>query len=245
MTDRESKPTIHGFVDRIDDELSEPPLEDTEPPEERVPSDPPPSKEKRVDVPKLISAWALMSAALKATVRAVEKNEGDNKKTRTASTRTRWAVIVSVVVGVGAGYQYTAENNVLLQEIRSQQADMRNQTADIRKDSEATLRAVRAVAEALGAKIEADTSMHPIAEEAARKKAVEAQEEALAAEVLVAEDVNERAAASAKLETLRLRARTIRVEPEPLDVETTELVETGPSGVRQAASARPSGSSTR
>lgn len=247
MKDRESKPEIEGLAQRIGDELAEPPLQDSEVPEERVPSDPPPSAttSKRIDVGKLIAAWVAMSSALKATVRAVEKNEGDNKKTRTASTRTRWAVIVSVMVGVGAGYQYTAENNVLLQEIRAQQADMRNQTADIRKDSEATLRAVRAVAEALGAKIEADTAMHPVAEEAARKKAVEAQEEALAAEIMVAEDPNERAQASAKLETLRLRTRTIRVDPEPLDVDSTKLVETGPSGARQTGSARPAGSAAR
>ncbi len=225
MTDKESMGPGEELVRQIEQDADDPPLEDDDSFSPSDPSTPPPGLEKRIDVPKLIRAWVVMSDVLKQTVRAVSKNEADNQRTRTASSTTRWAVVVSVVVGLGAGYGYAQENHALLKEIRIQQADMRNQVAKAQADSEITLRVVRKVAEAVGAKLEADTAMHPITDEAARQAAVAAQEEALAAEITVAADPEDRAEAAAKLATVRERARIVRAEAPPINIEDTVLIE--------------------
>jgi len=224
MSSRDSRPDMGKLVDQLDDEAIENAV--------GVPSKPPPA-DSGIDQDKLLKAWVLMTDVQKQLVRASQRTEGDNRSTRKHNTVTRVVMLASVLGAVAVGYKYSEENNALLLEVREQQAKSA-------ADNEATLRAVRAVAEAVGAKIEADTAMHPAAEEEAREKAVEAQEEALAAEVTVASDPSARATAAAKLITVRHRKKHGRVLPvmpgkpierddhgKPISVEETELVDTG------------------
>jgi len=223
MSDRDSRPDMGKLVDQLDDEAIEGAV--------GVPSHPPPA-DSGIDQDKLLKAWVLMTDVQKQLVRASQKTEGDNRSTRKHNTVTRVVMLASVLGAVAVGYGYSEDNNALLREVRTSQSA----TAE---DTELTLSAVRAVAEAVGAKLEADTAMHPAAEEDARKKAVEAQEEVLEAEVLVASDPSARAQAAAKLITVRKRKAHGRVLPVmpgapyprpdfkmPVLLEETELVDT-------------------
>jgi hypothetical protein len=192
-----------GLVDQLEDGAGEPPLGDSVPPDPQTPT----PSEKVVDPDKLMKAWVVMVDVQKQLVRAIQRNERDNRGTRTHNTLTRIVVLGSLLAAVAVGYRYSEENNELLQEVRAQQAETKKRVDNVADDSASTLRAVRVVAEAVGAKLEADTAMHPAAEEAAREKAVEAQEEALTAELHVASDPSARATAAAKLVTVRERKK--------------------------------------
>lgn len=215
MAGRDSRPDMGALTERIDSEAGAPV-------ERAEPSDPPPPDGARVNPEKLRRGWEMLVAVLRQLIREIELTRKDNALTRRDAFRTRVTVVVSVLLGVagvtGSAYIYAAANNALLQEIRDQQADMRIDVANNRVDIEATLRAVRAVSEAVGAKIEADAAENPVVEEAARKKAVEAQEQALGAVMHVDRDPDERAKAAAKLETLRRRVRIIDEASSPLDL---------------------------
>jgi len=224
MSSRDSRPDMGELVDKLEDEAIENAV--------GVPSNPPAS-DSGIDPDKLLRAWVLMTDVQKQLVRVSQKTEGDNQSTRKHNTWTRVVMLVSVLGVAAVGYNYSEENNALLKEVRASQLT----TAE---DNAQTLRAVRAVAEAVGAKIEAETTMHPGAEEDAREAAVEAQEEALSAEVVVATDPSARADAVAKLINVRKRKAHGRADPvmpgkpierddhgKPIFVEETELVDTG------------------
>lgn len=203
---------------------------------ERTASDPPivskkspsgtPTSEPDIDAEKLLKAWSAMTNVNKELIRVVEKNEEDNATTRRSHTKTRWTVVLAcLIMLLGTGVHTLQIRQMSLRtadEIatsKKQAVENHRIIKDVGHDVKETLQAVRATAEAVGAKLEADTTNDPEVVEEAEQKALEAQVEALDAEAKVADDPTKKAEAGRKLQVVKEKARlrTIRVESSPID----------------------------
>lgn len=203
---------------------------------ERTASDPPivskkspsgtPSTEPEIDAEKLLNAWSAMTTVNKELIRVVEKNEEDNATTRRSHTKTRWTVVLAcLIMLLGTGIHTLQIRQMSLRtadEIatsKKQAVENHRIIKDVGHDVKETLQAVRATAEAVGAKLEADTTNDPEVVEEAEQKALEAQVEALDAEAKVADDPTRKAEAGRKLRVVKEKARlrTVRVESSPID----------------------------
>jgi len=157
-----------------------------------------PSAGEQVDLEKVRQAWDVAVDVQRDLIKVIQASGEANDKTRRYSVAAM--IVVFVLTALSAWFHKRA----------GESADRVEQVqAEVATDSESTLKAVRAVSEAVGAKIEADTAMHPIAEEVARQKAVEAQETVLAAEAAVATSPKDKAAAELKLAEIRRRQEVV------------------------------------
>ena len=200
---------------------------------ERSTSDPPivskssPSgtPESTIDADKLLKAWSAMTGVNKELIRVVEKNESDNKHTRRDNVQTRVVVILAcvIMVMVTGAYSYLMREtgDILLREssdLKCQAADSKRALDEVSKDTKSTLKAMRAASEAVGARVVAETTDDPIADEEAAEKGLVAQEEALKAEKKVSNDPREKQEAHRKLARVREHRRAIKIKagkPEP------------------------------
>jgi len=158
-----------------------------------------PSSVAGVNLDEVRKAWEAAVDVQKALIDAIHGSKLESKRMRIYS-----AVAVVLVLLASAANTWLQSRSV------DATAEVQEVSRAVASDNASTLRAVRAVSEAVGAKIEADTAMHPIAEEAARQKAVEAQETALEAEAEVADSPADKAEVAAKLAEVRLRQRVVR-----------------------------------
>lgn len=214
MTEKDKSPHTSGEHKlELERSTSEPPIVS-----EHSPSGTP---EPRIDPDKLLRAWSAMTNVNKELIRVVERNEEDNAKTRKSNNRTRLIVLgTCLVMLLGTGVHTWQIRQMSLRtadeiETSKEQAVANHKIIkDVGGDVKETLQAVRATAEAVGAKLEADTTNDPEAAEEAEKKALEAQAEALDAEAKATDDPTKKAEAGRKLEEVKAKAlrRTVRIE---------------------------------
>jgi hypothetical protein len=164
-----------------------------------------PSSVAGVNLDEVRKAWEAAVDVQKSLIDAIHGSKLESKRMRIYS-------VVAVVLVLLA----SAANTWLQSRSVDATTEVQEVSRAVASDNASTLRAVRAVSEAVGAKIEADTAMHPIAEEAARQKAIEAQETALTAEVEAADSPADKAAAEEKLAEVRRRQEMVgKVGPAP------------------------------
>jgi hypothetical protein len=158
-----------------------------------------PSSVAGVNLDEVRKAWEAAVDVQKALIEAIHGSKLESRRMRLYS-------VIAVVLVLLA----SAANTWLQSRSVDAATEVQAVSEAAASDNASTLRAVRAVSEAVGAKIEAEAAMHPIAEEAARQKAVEAQETALEAEAEVADSPADKAEVAAKLAEVRLRQRVVR-----------------------------------
>lgn len=168
-----------------------------------------------IDPEKLLGAWSSSTAVLKQLVTVIAATEADNKKTRDDNARTRKVVLSAVFAGCTL-LVVLAANLYFVVRFHTQRTmevaeAARAITASTAKDVAATLRVMRSVSRALGAKVEADAALTPDAEANAQAAAVEAQVVAAQAEKSVTDDPATKQKATVELEQLKVKAKRLQV----------------------------------
>lgn len=182
-------------------------------------SDRPSLAEPTIDQDKLLKAWEALIAVNTELIRVVEKNEADNAVNRSDNAKTRR--LVSIATMIAAAIVLWAQARILQRVEHA--SDLVDKSSKISQQTSTdvgeTLKAVRAMAKALGAKVEADAMLTPHAEEKAQAAAVEAQVAAVEAEKKVTTDPVTKAKATEELKELKAPKPKppIRVYPLPAD----------------------------
>jgi len=145
---------------------------------------PPPT----VDPDKLLHAWNEMTGVLRDLVAAIRSNELDNDRTRRDNRNTRLVVVAATLAGAGLVAGLSVNNYLTIQSMRVAAEEDRQLLMKTAEDSSATLKAMRSIVEAVGAKVEADTTGEAPAQEEARVKAIEARVQVMRAQAEVEED---------------------------------------------------------
>lgn len=174
-----------------------------------------PIADGELDEQKLYEAWTAMVGVQLELIRVIEKTEQDNEHTRRDNQRTRRFVATLTFVGVALlGLSMVIMLNRQAEQLRAEReaSALRIRTHE---NVASTLRAVRAVARAMGAKIEADAALTPGAESRALKLGVEAQKVAIEAEQAVTRDPRVKQQAERELKTIERKSQEIDAAPAP------------------------------
>jgi len=199
---------------------------------ESVMSSIPPSASMRE---KQIAAWNSMSENLVKVVQTIKKNEKRQaeaeKRTTARATRLAGAVYLALIVGslfIGmVGWMIKSQVDAGKAAVVDMQVDLRArleesslQRSDMKRQQDATLTAVNALAVALGRKLEAEASQDPAAEKEAVEAAQIAQVKALEAKKASADTPQEKAETDKKIEEVKSRPsprRPKRPKNDPLE----------------------------
>lgn len=179
-------------------------------------------EEPEIDPEKLLKAWEASVSVQLELIRVVEKNEQANIDTRKDNARTRKFVAVMVFAGLAC---VCIATGLMMRHTRSLLEDAEHaRELRIKTDENvrATLRAVRATAVAVGAKVEADAMLTPHAEEKALKAGVQSQTVALEAEKQASDTPAEKHAVDVKLQEVRQKARVLKIDVNNGDAATPE-----------------------